>query len=338
MESNKSVLEELIESESFQNYVLYQHERAKWEQWVKDNPEHHQDFQKASAFIISLKFKQRNIEQREVEQEIERFDKRIAGDNASGKVVPMWKRLIQVAAVVALVALFTYLGIHKDKPQATPELATVEMVEKKIPRGVKSQTRLPDGTLVKINSGSVIRYPSRFENNKRVVTLEGEAFFEVVSDKDKPFIVKAGGMTTIVLGTAFVINATRCEEPSVSLLEGSIKVKALGQQRVLTPGEQLLVHEKSLEVRPYDYNDAFAWKEGRLNFEKDDARQVFNKLSRWYGVEFQYDKKQLPELNYTGFYVNEDLETVLKGLSYSLRFSYQVEGKKVAIKFNQKPQ
>lgn len=336
MESNKGILEELILDESFQNYVLHQQYGDKWENWQKGHPENLRDFEEAVDFVKALKFQGRAVSQSEIQNEITRFDQRARQrpGQHSAKIIPLWKQLSKIAAAVLLVAGLSYVfhDVYTTAPRGA-KLARVETIVKTAPAGVKSQTKLPDGTLVKLNSGSTIKYPSRFNGNSREVEFEGEAYFEVVSNKSKPFIVNTANMKTTVLGTSFVVNTLDKEKQSVSLLEGSVRVSAKEGQRTIQPGEQFTLHGQTILVQAFDYNEAFAWKEGRLNFKEAGAQEVFDKLRRWYGVEFHFQDNHLPALDYTGFYTKEDLETVLAGLAYSLKFDYEIEGKQINIKF-----
>lgn len=336
MESNKAILEELITDESFQNYVLHQQDGDKWNNWQKNNPESIREFEEASDFVRAIKFEGKTVGPTEIDHEIARFDQKVqqGSEQRSAKVVPLWKQLSKIAAAVLLVAGLSYVfyDVYTIAPRGA-KLARVETIVKTTPAGVKSQTKLPDGTLVKLNSGSTIKYPSRFNGNSREVEFEGEAYFEVVSNKSKPFIVHTANMKTTVLGTSFVINTLDKEKQSVSLLEGSVEVSAKEGKRTIQPGEQFTLEGQSVRVQAYDYNEAFAWKEGRLNFKEAGAEEIFGKLGRWYGMEFNFQDTNLPTLDYTGFYTGEDLETVLDGLSYSLKFDYEIKGKQVNIKF-----
>ncbi|MEQ6119479.1 FecR domain-containing protein [Reichenbachiella sp. MALMAid0571] len=337
MESNKNILEELILDESFQNYVIHNQEEGKWQHWLEQHPQDQENFKKATAFVNALKFKNQEISQKQINDEIAKFDIRVQKEqgNPSGKVVSLWKRALQLAAIVALLLATTFV-LYKFplyQPEEVP-VAQTEIIIKKTALGVKSQIRLPDGTLVKLNSGSEIRYPSRFDGKIRSVELLGEAYFQVVQNKSKPFVVSTSGMKTTVLGTSFVISSFNKGSAEVSLLEGSVLVTSDKEEKILKPGQKLSLNGNSIEISNYDYNEDFGWKEGILYFNDASAEVIFEKLKLWYGVEFSFESIDLPQLKYSGFYKNQDLETVLNGLGYSLKFDFEIKEKMIKIKFN----
>lgn len=332
MESNKNILEELILDESFQNYVIHHKEEGKWQHWLEQHPSNKQDFEEAVVLVKRLKFQTTEISDLEINKEIDRFNHRIVEES---NTIPMWKRFMRIAAVIVLAVAVTFVCYdYFSIPTSKVPVAQSKMIEKKTPIGAKSQIKLPDGTLVKLNSGSMIKYPSIFDGDLRSVELNGEAYFEVVKIKSKPFVVNTANMKTTVLGTSFSIKSYDERETNISLLEGSVLVNAYGEEKILKPGQKLSLIKNTIEIEDYDFNEDFGWKEGILYFNDASAKEVFDKLKLWYGAEFSFGSIDLPRLKYSGFYKNQDLETVLNGLGYSLKFDYEINEKNVNIKFN----
>lgn len=151
------------------------------------------------------------------------------------------------------------------------------------------QLTLPDGTKVWLNNASQLRYPVDFVGNLRSVELTGEAYFEVVPNKSKPFIVTVGTQTVQVLGTSFNITAYP-EESTIRtvLVEGAVKVKLGEQAIILRPGRQSENSGSVLQVQDANVRSATAWRKGFFNFDNASAPAIFSQLARWYGISVRY--------------------------------------------------
>lgn len=201
------------------------------------------------------------------------------------------------------------------------------------PRGQQFQVKLPDGTRVWLNAASSIKYPTRFMGNDRLVQITGEAYFEVVPDVNKPFRVKAGnGSEIMVLGTSFNVSAYR-EEPVISttLLNGSVMVKAENSNVILKPGQQANINQASITVNNNaDIDKVMAWKNGLFNFEDAGIVDVMRQLTRWYDMEVVYEKG-IPDIYFTGKMSRDlQLEDILEGLK-GARVHFRLEGKKLIV-------
>lgn len=165
------------------------------------------------------------------------------------------------------------------------------------PRGGQFRVVLPDGTAVWLNAATSLRYPTAFDGNERVVTLRGEAYFEVAKNTAKPFRVQIDEHTAVeVLGTHFNIHAYSDENQiSTTLLEGKVMMTnsdASLRRVVLNPGQQAIVNNDQLSVsKQVNIDQVMAWKNGMFNFEGMDLPSVLRQLSRWYDVEIVYEGK-----------------------------------------------
>ncbi len=165
------------------------------------------------------------------------------------------------------------------------------------PRGGQFRVVLPDGTAVWLNAATSLRYPTAFKGNERVVTLRGEAYFEVAKNTAMPFRVQIDEQTAVeVLGTHFNIHAYSDENQiSTTLLEGKVmitKSDASLRRVVLNPGQQAIVNNDQLSVsKQVNIDQVMAWKNGMFNFEGMDLPSVLRQLSRWYDVEIVYEGK-----------------------------------------------
>ncbi len=149
------------------------------------------------------------------------------------------------------------------------------------PRGGQYQLKLPDGSKVWLNAASSITYPTAFTGDNREVKITGEAYFDVVKNESKPFVVKTYKDRVIVLGTEFNINSYTDEGfIKTSLVEGTVKIN----QTLLKPG-QAYINGKILET---DLSKDLAWKNGLFSFENADIQSVMRQLARWYDVEVKF--------------------------------------------------
>ncbi len=178
-----------------------------------------------------------------------------------------------------------------------------------VPFGSTSRIQLTDGSVVWLNSGSKLIYPSHFSDDKRIVYLFGEGFFEVSKDALHPFVVRTAGMDIEVLGTRFNVSAWgESKRIETVLVEG--KVKLSGQNKslfssgavVLEPGQKGSYNatEKKIECSEVDVELYASWIGGWLKFEGESLVEVIRKISRFYGVQYSVDNDQLEKQTITG--------------------------------------
>lgn len=173
------------------------------------------------------------------------------------------------------------------------------------PKGGTYHVILADGTTIWLNSASTLRYPPRFGNDKRIVELEGEAYFEVAASLPsvpRPFFVKTKAQTVEVLGTHFNIAAYGDEEETkTTLVEGAVQIVNLKTNSVnrLKPGEQGIVSDTKTKVRNVNPEMVVAWKSGIFHFEDTPFEQMMKQIDRWYDIEVSY-QGQIPSELFTG--------------------------------------
>lgn len=194
---------------------------------------------------------------------------------------------------------------------------------------------LPDGTKVWLNSGSRLQYPASFKGSKeRMVSLVGEAYFEVAKDRAHPFVLNSRGQEIIVLGTHFNLNAYANEGMSTtSLFEGSVMLKANLTEKILKPGEEALNDHNSLSIRKAKIENVLDWRSDEFNFDNVKFKTALRKLERWYDIEFVYDEEISDDMLAGGWISkNNKLSTVLALIERSGQVSFRVEGKRVFVK------
>lgn len=159
------------------------------------------------------------------------------------------------------------------------------------PKGGQYQVVLPDGTKVWLNSASSLRFPTSFFHKKRIVTIHGEAYFEVAKNEKMPFTVEAGKMQIEVMGTHFNVMAYT-DEGSVktTLLEGKVQIKNASRVTLLKPGQQcLMTPDGNLLINSViGLQETVAWKNGMFSFKKDSLETIMRQIARWYNVEVTF--------------------------------------------------
>ena len=206
-----------------------------------------------------------------------------------------------------------------------------------IPRGGEYFLTLADGTEVWLNAETEIRYPVQFTGNKRVVYLDGEAYFTVAPDKKKPFTVVSTHASVSVLGTQFNFRAYPDEQDvQTTLVSGSVIMQSekYKQQVKLVPGEQGVLEKRSanltkLEVNTYLYT---AWKDGRFAFRDARLEDLFNILARWYDLSVFYQSPEAKDIRFTGdLNKTDDFKSILKIIEQNERVTFTVNQRTVFI-------
>lgn len=160
-----------------------------------------------------------------------------------------------------------------------------------IPKGGNFQITLSDGTKVWLNAQSSLTYPLSFEGEERVVSLVGEAYFEVAKDVKKPFKVQSKNHLILVTGTKFNVKAYADESMvAVTLAEGGVNVQKEQTVVSVKPGQQALsqIGNQYITCTDVDIENEIAWKNGYFIFDNQDITSVMNSLARWYNVEVSY--------------------------------------------------
>lgn len=166
-----------------------------------------------------------------------------------------------------------------------------------IPKGGQYQLTLSDGTKVRLNSASTLVYPNTFIGDERVVTLIGEAYFEVAKNQRKPFKVKAQDTEIQVTGTHFNINAYADEQQvTTTLLEGGVSVFKNNHKVALRPGHQAVsrLDDNLISIEAVDTDYALAWLDGDFVFENQDIQTIMKNIARWYNVDVSYASPNPP--------------------------------------------
>lgn len=197
---------------------------------------------------------------------------------------------------------------------------------------------LPDNSVVWLNHSSSIRYPVEFGRRNRNVELKGEGYFEVASNPEKPFVVKADNINVVALGTTFNIMAyPEDNRIETSLIEGRVELQVTsgmqGSKVLEMNPEDLIVYARDngeltrLTIKDDRY---FSWKDGKLVFTAEPLSEVVKKLSRWFNADIEILDPRVGDLTLTATFINESLTQVLDLISKVSPVKYTVSDRDIS--------
>ena len=205
------------------------------------------------------------------------------------------------------------------------------------PRGGQYHLTLTDGTQVWLNAASSITFPVHFDQGDRVVTVTGEAYFEVAhKTNNQVFKVIAGKQEITVLGTRFnVRNYDDDKTSATTLLSGSVHIKntATGQMAMLRPGQEAKVikADDQLTVRQVNAENVICWKNGYFLFDNQGIESIMKIMSRWYDVDIAY-QGLIPKERFGGtFSRSANLSETLKNLEILGKVHFKIMPDKVIV-------
>ena len=262
-----------------------------------------------------------------------------------GKIKTMWRYAAAACIITALLATWKFRpSSGSDKPETAYRQQLVTQ------KGARSQVLLPDGSKVWLNAGSTLDYPKQFNGKTRNVQLQGEAYFEIAKDAEKPFFVHTKAFDIKVLGTGFNVRAYPDEDSAVTaLVHGSVEVivKAKGAQRIfLHPNEKITLPTNT--IVPIKNEEAVvskiaaltvipqkmimledtvqletAWINNKLAFKKMHLEDVALLLEKWFGADIRFKNDNKKTLNFTGVFEGEKLDDILSTLEATGSFHYK---------------
>lgn len=253
-------------------------------------------------------------------------------------------RIINIVSRVAAVLLIPMLVlglIYRDNFfPGTEETAYSEIYS---PLGTRTQFYLPDGSSGWLNGGSYLEFPLTFKGKSRDVVLRGEAYFDVLSNPKKPFIVNVNDIKVVAHGTSFDVMAYP-NEPlvSVTLIQGTIEIQGTidvsGKKdgisritKITQPGNMFCYDLKTsiYTISEVDLNKITAWKDGRLAFRDEPFDEVVRKINRWYNVNIILKDTILESYSYRATFEDETFDEVLKLLKLSAPIAYKNIGRTI---------
>jgi hypothetical protein len=223
--------------------------------------------------------------------------------------------------------------IVDEKEISDSFITRTEYLQLVVPYGKRSTVNFSDGTVVWVNSGTTIVYPHRFTKGKREIFVNGEIYIEVAKDKSRPFIVHSGKFDVAVLGTKFNVNSYD-EDPmaSVVLVEGCVEVSARKIKSKLSSNQGLFYENNIAEIKQVDVYPYICWKDGVMKLNGESLDVIFNRLARYYRVEFKCGQQIINEKYKGKLDLSESIENILHNLSLTTNFTYEKKENIIYIK------
>lgn len=246
--------------------------------------------------------------------------------------------LTRVAAILLLPVLAFLFYILAEKKMVTGQYTqmAVDSLEIIAPVGSRTVVHLSDGSEVHLNYGSKLKYPQIFTGDKRGVVLEGEGYFIVSHNPEKPFVVNVGKIQIRALGTSFNVNAYPGKDNlETTLVNGKVvieKTESNGSMKPINdmlPGQHVSYNIKTGVVASSfgSVEKYIAWKEGKMVFEDASITQVAERLSRMFNVEIEV-KGNAKDYLYTVTFVDEPLYQILDLMTIATPVKYIIMQRK----------
>jgi len=375
----KFTADELIENDSFINYCFHsnQDDFQEWQTYLLNNPDEINVVQEAKEFVLLT---HRMLDEHSVE--FSQFDTPEIIENISGirsaepeENVPLLKRVPGNIRIIRMRKYFYYAAASvviaagmfllkpyflSSKPTAALQARAAQILVYETAIAQKKTIWLPDSTRVVLNAKTTLYINKDFGKETRMVTLAGEAFFDVTHNQQKPFIVQTNGCRIKVLGTAFNVKAYPGETTSeTSLLRGSIELTVKNdhdRKFLLRPSEKAVLYNKDIVIN----DDAIpsksipgkteeitiknitkgiddgviaetAWSQNRLEIVNEKFVSIQSTLERWFDVTIHFNDEKVKDYKFTATFKDENIQQVLMALKLSYAFNYTINGKDVYI-------
>ena len=224
------------------------------------------------------------------------------------------RRLFQYAAVILLI-ITAGIGGHLYTVSQTEPTVTDKSYLVQTGKGQRANITLPDGTVVWLNSYTQLHYNANYGATQRVVSLIGEAYFEVAKDKEKPFIVETAGMNVEALGTTFNVKAYREDSQIIAtLFSGSVRVSSDRDNVILSPDE-----------------NATFWRNNDLVFNGETLEEIAVLLNRMYNVQIAFKSERIKQYCFSGVICNNSLDNVIELISLTSPITYETRGDTIIL-------
>lgn len=291
--------------------------------WLNQDSKHQEFFEE-----YKNKWSPYSYQDEEIDRMLNIVRKKVFDKN---RFIHSWSKIAAYAAVLTISFILGY-QFHIDKPAET----TVDYTSVITANGEKSKVILPDSSVVYLNSGSRLDYATDF-TRERHVNLQGEAFFDVTTNKEKKFTVQTTNYKVEVLGTQFNVASYTGELSKTTLIEGRINVLYKDSLLSMTPGDQAILSDNKIEVVKVNADEASAWHKNHFVFNSVSFFELIKRLERWYDVRIDIEGDGLNNSTYSGRFKNhETIWQVLDVLAVSEGISYQrLDNRYLMIKKNE---
>lgn len=299
-------------------------------EWLTASPDHKKEFNRFKYIwhLSSIGYMYRQIN---TEQDLQTLANKLYHRKVR------WEKIrlagytsVSVAAIFTLVMILPYFKTS-TKETSLPGTKNATSTEIHIPNGLEGNITLADGTRVWLNSGSRIIYPEDYSATNRSIYLDGEAYFEVKSDKAHPFVVETSKLNVVVTGTRFNLSSYADDNTiEATLCQGIITLNYKDGQKALrlNPNDKATYNKKDGEIQKeiVDSELSASWKDGILSFKEVPLCEILRKLERKFNTTIRIQDRKAGEYTYTAtFEKDKGLEAILDIIATSAPISYQKE-------------
>jgi ferric-dicitrate binding protein FerR (iron transport regulator) len=239
----------------------------------------------------------------------------------------IWSR--QIIKIAAALLIVSGLGLLLGKILSGSSYVEVQTALNEV-----KQITLPDGSIVWLNQGSSLSYERKFSEDERKVILEGEAFFEVVKNPAKPFVINSSQSVTKVLGTSFNLNTSGNDE-LLTVVTGKVSFASntSGKEVVVTANESARIDQNGNAVKEAKQDvNAMAWKTNTLSFNDASLEEVFKSLEHYFNIRITVENTRIHNCHFTGEFVKPTFKQVMDVIGKTLQLTYEQKGKQVLVK------
>lgn len=232
--------------------------------------------------------------------------------------------------IAAAVLLVSAIGLFMGKLMSGKSYQTVQTAAHQV-----KEITLPDGSVAWLNQGSILSYEKDFKGDLREIKLDGEAFFEVVKNPAKPFVITSDQSVTKVLGTSFNLNTRKGEAALLTVVTGKVSFTATAtKEEVIVTANQSAIIETDghASTLTQSNTNTLAWKTNTLSFNDASLEDVFKSLEHYFNIKIEVEHKQIYSCHFTGEFVKPTLKQVMDVIGKTLQLTYEQKGKQVFVK------
>ena len=339
-------IEDFLTDDRFVNYCLRTDEADihYWEGILRNHPELAGLAKEAKSLVLLMSVK---VDDEEKHRQLARLQAAIdvSADLPVRQATSIYrlsrraKRWLSVAATLLIVGS-AYVFFTRENTVDSAIMFALEQAQPAMVAqtaiGERQRFTLADGSTALLNGSSQLHVADGFNSTHRVVWLEGDAYFEVTKNEEKPFIVRTASTVTTALGTAFrVTNYAGQHEPHVMLTSGVVQVNHIVAGKtvastVLHPGEMANISaDRPLVAHSFDLAEVTSWLARRLVFQGADFAEIKDKLYDVYGVSLIADDETAGTVAFTGQFADRPLQEVLDAIAFSNRVQFAIDGNQI---------
>lgn len=343
---------DFISDQSFINWVKEPDASSDkfWKEFLQQYPHRAEALQEAREFVSLMNFTDGALDDAAIIKMKSNIDLALLDpeEGLDAETQSFWRRgWFKVAASVSILVIIGSLVLQfafkrDDERFIETAFSNAGNQVLKTVKGKRTVITLSDGTRIWLNTDSRIAYDRSFgKGNVREVFLDGEAFFDVAENKEKPFIVNTTSVAVKVLGTAFNVRAFKTDATiEATLVRGKIALSTRDDQEDITlmPNQQAVYIKQSKQVileNEVNTQEYTSWKAGQLNFKDETFETIILDLERWYDVKIHVDNDEALQCRFSAKIDHKKLDEVLELFKAAgPSFDYKIEGKEVFITGN----